>query len=101
MVALTNVGLRHLRSFVVLADELHFARAAARLYLSQPALSQTIKQLEDVTGLRPLERTTRRVELTAEGASLGEDAVPVLARGDRSRRPGVVCWWVDGAAARV
>ena len=68
MVALTNVGLRHLRSFVVLAEELHFARTAARLYVSQPALSQTIKQLEDATGLRLLERTTRRVELTAQGA---------------------------------
>jgi DNA-binding transcriptional LysR family regulator len=83
VVALTNVGLRHLRSFVVLAEELHFARAAARLYVSQPALSQTIKQLEDATGLRLLERTTRRVELTAEGASLREDAVQVLAQFER------------------
>jgi len=83
VVALTNVGLRHLRSFLVLAEELHFARAAARLYVSQPALSQTIKQLEDATGLRLLERTTRVVELTAEGASLREDAVQVLAQFER------------------
>jgi DNA-binding transcriptional LysR family regulator len=83
VVALTNVGLRHLRSFVVLAEELHFARAAARLYVSQPALSQTIKQLEDATGLRLLERTTRRVELTADGAGLREDAVQVLAQFER------------------
>jgi DNA-binding transcriptional LysR family regulator len=83
VVALTNVGLRHLRSFAVLAEELHFARAAARLYVSQPALSQTIKQLEDATGLRLLERTTRRVELTAEGASLREDAMQVLAQFER------------------
>ena len=69
MVELTNVGVRHLRSFAVLAEELHFGRAAARLYVSPPALSQTIKQLEDATGLRLLERTTRRVELTAEGAT--------------------------------
>lgn len=80
--ALTNVGLRHLRSFVVLADELHFGRAA-RLYLSQPALSQTIEQLEDATGFRLVERTTRRVELTADGASLREDAVQLLAQFER------------------
>ena len=76
---LTNVGLRHLRSFVVLAEELHFARAAALLHVSQPALSQTIKQLERATGLTLLARTTRRVELTRDGAALRDDALQVLA----------------------
>ncbi|HEX7292631.1 MAG TPA: LysR family transcriptional regulator [Conexibacter sp.] len=75
---LTNLTLRHLRCFVVLAEELHFARAAERLHLSQPALSQTIKQLESGTGLRLLNRTTRHVDLTAEGVAVRDDALRVL-----------------------
>lgn len=75
---LTNLGLRHLRCFVVLAEELHFARAAQRLHVSQPALSMTLKQLESATGLQLLQRTTRRVELTADGAALRDDAIRVL-----------------------
>jgi DNA-binding transcriptional LysR family regulator len=78
----TNVGLRHLRCFVVLSEELHFARAAERLHLSQPALSQTLKQLEQATGLRLLRRTTRRVELTEHGLDLLDDAIAVLAQFD-------------------
>lgn len=78
----TNVGLRHLRSFVVLADELHFARAAARMHISQPALSQTLKQLERSTGLQLLQRTTRRVELTPDGRAFRDDAVRVLEQFD-------------------
>lgn len=108
---LTNAGLRHLRSFEVLADELHFARAAARLHVSQPALSQTIKQLEEATGLRLFERTTRRVELTTEGASLREDAVQVLAQFERmmerarasaaGRRGALRVGYVIGAAVDI
>jgi DNA-binding transcriptional LysR family regulator len=82
-VTFTNVGLRHLRAFVVLADELHFARAAERLYVSQPALSQTIRQLERATGLRLLNRTTRRVELTVEGVEVRDAALGVLAQFDQ------------------
>jgi DNA-binding transcriptional LysR family regulator len=82
-VTLTNVGLRHLRAFVVLAEELHFARAAVRLHISQPALSQTIRQLERGTGLRLLIRTTRHVELTAEGADVRDAALEVLAQFDQ------------------
>lgn len=78
MLVLTNLGLRHLRCFVVLAEELHFARAAGRLHLTQPALSQTIKQFEQAVGFRLLERTTRRVELTANGAAVRDDALRVL-----------------------
>jgi len=79
---LTNVGLRHLRSFVVLAEELHFARAAATLHISQPALSQTIRQLELATGLQLLRRTTRAVELTDAGRGFRDDAVAVVAQFD-------------------
>jgi DNA-binding transcriptional LysR family regulator len=82
-VTLTNVGLRHLRAFVVLAEELHFARAAVRLHMSQPALSQTIRQFERGTGLRLLIRTTRRVELTAEGADVRDAALEVLGQFDQ------------------
>jgi DNA-binding transcriptional LysR family regulator len=68
---------------VVLAEELHFARAAVRLHMSQPALSQTIRQLERGTGLRLLIRTTRHVELTAEGADVRDAALEVLAQFDQ------------------
>lgn len=81
---LTNVGLRHLRSFVVLADELHFAHAAASLHVSQPALSQTIRQLEAATGLQLLRRTTRSVELTDAGRMFREDAIGVLSAFDEA-----------------
>lgn len=79
---LTNVGLRHLRSFVVLADELHFAHAAAALHISQPALSQTIRQLELATGLQLVRRTTRVVELTDAGRMFRDDAIGALAQFD-------------------
>jgi len=75
-----NVELRHLRAFVVVAEELHFARAAARLHLTQPTLSHTIRQLEDALGLRLLSRTTRVVALTPAGEMFLEEARAVLAR---------------------
>lgn len=65
-----DVELRHLRAFEVLAQELNFTRAAARLHLSQQALSAQIRELERRCGAALFERTTRSVELTDAGRTL-------------------------------
>jgi DNA-binding transcriptional LysR family regulator len=78
------VELRHLRSFAVLAEERHFGRAAVRLHIAQPALSQQLRQLEHEVGGTLLDRSTRRVELTEAGRLLRERALEVLATVDRT-----------------
>ncbi len=75
--------LRLLRSFVAVAEELHYGRAAARLYISQPALSQQIKALEERAGLPLLVRGSRGVQLTPAGETLLHEARGVLERSDR------------------
>lgn len=73
-----GIELRHLRAFVAVAEELNFGRAAARLYLSQPALSRQIRSLERLVGCDLLRRSTHRVELTLAGDALLERARTLL-----------------------
>src|SRR6476620_8450244 len=73
-----DLELRLVRYFVAVADELHFGRAAARLYVSQPALSKQIRKLEQQLGEPLLVRDSRHVTLTARGRSFFDDAHRLL-----------------------
>lgn len=77
-----NLSTRHLRAFVDLARERNFTRAAESSYLSQPAFSAVIRQLEEALGVRLFDRTTRHVELTDEGEEFEAAAKRVLAEFD-------------------
>lgn len=77
---------RHLRYFVVLAEELHFGRAAKRLAISQPPLSLNIQQLEASVGARLLDRDSRSVRLSAAGVAFLSKAQALLAQADQAAR---------------
>jgi DNA-binding transcriptional LysR family regulator len=79
------VELRHLRCFIAVAEELHFARAAARLHIEQSPLSRIIKELEYRLGVQLFERTTRRTRLTWAGKVLLEEARRVLTVVDQAK----------------
>lgn len=78
--------LRHLRSFVVVAEEMHVGRAAVRLHLTQPSLSRQIAALERDVGVPLFARVRRRFVLTAAGANLLADAQDILHRADDAVR---------------
>ena len=113
-----NLSARQLRAFVALAEERHFTRAAQRCHLTQPAFSALIRSLEESAGLRLFDRSTRHVELTAEGRVLDASARRLLAdmelvmgdlRDHAARRrgrvalaalPSLAAGWLPGLLAR-
>jgi len=94
------IELRHLRYFLAVIDELHFGRAAERLHMAQPPLSQAIRRLESELGVQLLYRTSRVVTPTKAGRVFAEHAREILAGFDlavsSARRMGD-----DGATVRV
>ena len=78
--------LKQLRYFVAVAEELHFGRAARRLFISQPALSFDIRKFEEQLGVQLLERTNKAVALTNAGYVLLEEARRLLEQAEEVRR---------------
>ena len=78
------VELRHITSFLVLAEELHFGRSAARLHISQPSLSLQLQQLERRVGVQLVARTSHSVRLTPAGEAFRREAGPLIGQLDRA-----------------
>ncbi|MFH1116487.1 MAG: LysR substrate-binding domain-containing protein [Pseudomonadota bacterium] len=87
--------MRHLRYFVAVAEELHFGRAARRLHICQPPLSQQIKDVERELGVLLFHRTHKKISLTEAGTAFLEDAREIL------RRVNVAAERVRGVAAGI
>jgi DNA-binding transcriptional LysR family regulator len=79
-----RMELRQLSSFVAVAEELHFRRAAERLHLAQPSVSQQIRTLEAELGVQLFQRNRRGAQLTAAGAALLPEARKLLSRADEA-----------------
>jgi DNA-binding transcriptional LysR family regulator len=80
------VELRQIRSFLSIAETLHFGRTAELIHLSQPALSLQIRALEEEVGVRLLERNRRKTTLTAAGIAFRDDATAALSQLDQAIR---------------
>ncbi|WP_078868773.1 LysR family transcriptional regulator [Streptomyces sp. NRRL B-1347] len=88
-----TIELRHLRAFLVIAEEGNVTRAAARLHVGQPALSRTLRQLEDHLGARLADRSTHHLELTAEGRTFRDKATAALAAVETALDPAGLTSW--------
>ncbi|MFF9150249.1 LysR family transcriptional regulator [Streptomyces sp. NPDC014861] len=82
-----SIELRHLRCFLAIAEEKNLTRAAARLHLTQPAVSRTLAALERHLGARLVDRSTHHLALTAEGRAFRERAAAALAAFDAAVDP--------------
>ncbi|MER7946467.1 LysR substrate-binding domain-containing protein [Streptomyces sp. NPDC096079] len=82
-----SIELRHLRCFLAIAEEASLTRAAARLHLTQPAVSRTLAALEQHLGARLVDRSTHHLALTAEGRAFQERAAAALAAFDAAVDP--------------
>jgi DNA-binding transcriptional LysR family regulator len=80
------LNLRHVEYFLVLAEELHFGRAASRLRIGQPPLSQQIRRLERDLNVRLLRRDRRHVELTPAGQAFRDEALLLISQAQQARR---------------
>jgi DNA-binding transcriptional LysR family regulator len=78
--------LRQIRSFLSIAETLHFGRTAELIHLSQPALSLQIRALEDELGVRLFERNRRKTTLTAAGVAFRDDAATAVSQLDQAVR---------------
>ena len=93
------MNIKQLEYFIALAEELHFGRAAARLHMTQPPLTQAIAQLEATLGVRLFERSRRHVALSPAGEALLPEARELLARAQRL--PGVAKAAAAGEVGRL
>src|SRR5258708_21233948 len=75
-----TVELRQIRSFLSIAETLHFGRTAELIHISQPALSLQIRALEEEVGVRLFERDRRKTTLTAAGVAFRNDAAAALSQ---------------------
>jgi DNA-binding transcriptional LysR family regulator len=91
--------LRHIASFLVLAEELHFGRAAARLHIAQPSLSLQLQQLERRVGVQLVARTSHRVRLTPAGEAFRREAQRVFGQLDLAVE--AARWASSGASGQV
>ncbi|MFV9549965.1 LysR substrate-binding domain-containing protein [Algibacter sp. PT7-4] len=81
---INQLEIRHIRYFLVLAETLHFRKAATKLFISQSALSQQINLLEKILGVKLFDRTNRKVSLNTAGILFLEEAKYILNQLDRS-----------------